>query len=280
MLNRNFLFFFFIIGVVSSVFAHGDLDERILLTTNEIKKDPDSAFLYFKRGKLFFQHNEYKKSLKDLKKSKSLHFEDGEQTLLFARNYFRLEKYKKTLHYADEILEKDAKNVLAIKIKAQALLKLRKYEKSALAFEDVINFTNKTFPENYIDASESWDELNTDYGNEKAMAIVEKGIGQLGELISLYDRLIELSLKQKNYKRAVDYQLHVLTLFPRKERAYYKLCELYILDENYEKASESLKLAKQHFDKLPLRIQNTSFMKELLEGIQSKENLLNQPNKI
>jgi hypothetical protein len=56
------------------------------------------------------------------------------------------------------------------------------------------------------------------------------------------------------------------------------MAELYELNDNLEKASESIALAKEHFYKLPTRIQNTSFMKELLEAITLKEINL-QPNK-
>ena len=55
------------IFLLPSSFAHGDLDERILEVTEEIKASQDSAYLYFKRGKLYFQHEEYEKSIADLK---------------------------------------------------------------------------------------------------------------------------------------------------------------------------------------------------------------------
>lgn len=256
-------------------YAHGDLDQRILETSLEIKKHSDSAYLYFKRGKLFYQHNEYKESLKDLKKALKLKHDNGEQKLLFAKNYFRLEKFKKTLLYSNNILETDSKNVLALKVKAQAFSKLGKYEESAITFEKVIAFTTKSFPENYIDASNTWEKLNTEKGIEQASLIIEKGIKNLGNLVSLYDRLIDLSLKQKDYKKAIEYKLEILSFSPRKERVYYRLCELYILNDNPEKALESLNLAKYHFYELPIRIQNTSFMKDLLLDIKEKEVLLN-----
>ena len=49
-----------------------------------------------------------------------------------------------------------------------------------------------------------------------------------------------------------------------------KLCELYVLNDDQNKAKESLELAKVHYNKLPLRIKNTSFMKALKENINAK----------
>ena len=271
MIRRLLCFTLLNLFFVTCCVAHGDLDERILAASNEIKAHRDSAYLYFKRGKLYFQHNEYKKSIKDLKKANSLNYSSKEQQLLFARNYFRLKKYKKTLSFAERILSSDLKHVLTIKIKAQALLKLERYKESAETFEDVIKYTNQSFPENYIEASVAWEMLDNELGRNRSVSIIEEGIGKLGKIVSLHERLINLSVKNGNYKHAINTQLQVLDFFPRKERAYFKLCELYALDNNETKAKESIDLAKQYFYKLPLRIQNTSFMKKLLENIKEKE---------
>jgi tetratricopeptide (TPR) repeat protein len=259
-------------------FAHGDLDERISQVSEEITKTPDSAYLYFKRGKLLFQHQEYIKSNKDLENAQVLGFINAEQTLLLAKNYYRLGDYHKSLIFIEDVLSEDKSKVLAIKLKAQAYMKLGDFQISAETFEKVIAYSVETFPENYIDASIAWESLNTDSSTNKAIAILKKGIDALGQVISLYDKLIELSIRQKKYQLAIETQLYVLDFIPRKERAYLKLSELYLLNENKSKALENLIMAKQHFYKLPVRIQNTSFMKELLTAIKTKEFLL-QPNK-
>ena len=89
---KKLLLIFFLFASNIAVHAHGDLHERILKVTEEIKKNSDSAFLYFKRGKLFYQHNDFKRSLKDLKRSDKLGYENNEQYFLFAKNYFKLKK--------------------------------------------------------------------------------------------------------------------------------------------------------------------------------------------
>jgi len=277
---NNTKFIIFLLGLIFSIssFAHGDLDERIRLVTAEINLKSDSSFLYIKRAELLYQHEDYLKSLVDLNKSQELNYSSDEQVMLFAKNYFELENYNKSLFFLQSILSHDTKNVLSIKLKAQAYLQLESYYDSALEFEKVIEFSTETFPENYIDASVAWGKLNTEAGNNRAVAIIKKGIENLGELISLYDRLIDLYIYQEKYQLAIDAQLHIIDLLSRKEGAFYKLSELYILDKNHTKALESIIMAKQYYYELPIRIQNTSFMKDLLVAIRKKEFLLHQIN--
>lgn len=266
------IWFLFLFSTVA--YSHGDLHQRIEEISNEIIKHPDSAFLFVKRGKLYYQHESFKKSLKDLIKSESLRYRSPEQQLLFAKNYFRLNRFKKSLSIIDTILITDSYNVNVIKLKARIFFKQGHFKKAALMHEKVIEYTSKTFPENYIDASIAWEFLNTKEGLSNAYLIVNKGISDLGEINSLYNRLISLATVKKDYDYAIKMQLKTIELSPRKERGYYNLSKLYFLKNEFSNSKESLILARQHFNKLPLRIKNTSFMKELLEKIKTQETLL------
>jgi len=267
---------FFILNVIfiGKIFSHGDLSKRIIEVSNEIKIAPDSAYLYIKRAKLYFQHEEYNRSIKDLDKSKVLGYDSIDQKLLFAKVNFSLKAFEITLSYCEEILTNDPNNVRAIKLKAQTYLEQSEFHKSALAYEEVIKYSIENFPENYIDASNAWELLNNEIGYQRATAIVHEGIDKLGDLMSLYSRLIELAVHEKDYTSAIETQLNVIKLSPRKESAFYKLSELYLLNDNRDQALVNLNLAKQHFYDLPTRLQNTQFMQELIKNIQTKEALL------
>ena len=64
-MKKTVILFLFNLILCGHIFAHGDLHGRILKVTKEIKVTPDSAYLYLKRGKLYFQHKFYNKSLSD-----------------------------------------------------------------------------------------------------------------------------------------------------------------------------------------------------------------------
>ena len=274
MRKTQFIFFLFNFLFISQIFPHGDLEERIHKVTEEIEVSPDSAYLYVKRGKLYFQHEDYKQSIDDLNKSKSLGYQSVEQKILFAKGYNHLNEYKNALSFCEQILCDDPRNVIAIQVKARTYLLQNNFSNAALEFEKVIKYSNQSFPENYIDASYAWESFNNEEGYKNATIIIQKGIENLGHLISLSNRLIELEVKRNHYDSAIETQLDVIKLSPRKETAYFKLSKLYSLKRNKNKALESLIMAKEHFNDLPERLKNTAFMKELIENIKSKETLL------
>ena len=255
--------------------AHGDLHERIVQTTEEIKKHPDSAYLYVKRGKLYYQHEDYNKSIYDLKTSQELGHYSNDQQLLFAKAHAKLDNHSNALNYIDVVLIAEQNSVIAIRLKANIFYKQHKYKIAALEYERVLEISKETFPENYMEASLAWEALNTEEGDRNAIIVIQKGIENLGNIISLYHRLVELSIRKKDYESAIMNQNKIIEFSPRKETPYYKLAELQLYNNNKAEALESLATAKVHFNKLPVRIQNTSYMKELMHNINTKESQLN-----
>ncbi|MCK5369842.1 MAG: hypothetical protein KAQ62_14880 [Cyclobacteriaceae bacterium] len=275
MAKFSLLFLLFSLCFSEYTNAHGDIHERIVKTTKEIKNHPDSAYLYVKRGKLYFQHEDFNKSISDLKTSQKLGYYSNDQQLLFAKAHAKLDNYLNALNYVDVVLKAEQNSVIAIRLKANILYKQHKYKGAALAFERVLQISKETFPENYIEASLAWEMLNTEEGDNNALAIIQKGIDELGNIISLYYRLIELSIHKKDYEAAIKVQNKIIEFSPRKETAYYKLAELQLCNNKKAEALESLTAAKAHFNKLPARIQNTSFMREFMKNINTKETQLN-----
>lgn len=251
--------------------AHGDIHKRILKVSDEIVKSPDSAYLYFKRGKLYYQHEQNNKSLQDLKTSENLNHSSVDLQLQFAKTYLKLSMYRNSIAYCTEILQEHPQHVRAYKLLAQNHYQLGSYRESAQNYNKVIEFSKKTLPENYVDASLAWEKLNSKDGFIKAEAIMREGIQTLGKLISLYTRLRELALIQEDYSKAIDVQLEIVGIVQRKEFAYFKLSELYRINNNKSLAIESLENAETAIKKLPQRLQNTSFINDLKSNIKSTE---------
>ncbi|PWK18487.1 tetratricopeptide repeat protein [Xanthomarina spongicola] len=256
---------------LTQAYSHGDLDKRILAVTEEIKKSPDSAQLYFKRGKLYYQHDDYQLSIKDINYSIDLGYLDIEQELLLSKNYFELKDYTNALLFVDSILNKSPNDVVFLKIKAQTLFQDAQYEKSAIYFEKVIKYSSKTFPENYIDASEAWYLSPNDKAFDNSISILNQGIETLGQIISLLEKKVELYMAIDDFDMAIESQESIIKTLNRKEHAYSKLAELYMGNNDFEKAEEALNLSENSIKILPLRIQNTSNIKSLKEEIKQKK---------
>lgn len=253
---------------------HGDIHERILKVSGEIKASPDNAYLFFKRAKLYYQHEDYVKSLKDLLKSDQLGNDSFEIEFQFSMTYLKLQDYNNSMLYAQKILDKQSTHVRALKLMAQNYYQIHEFEKSALAYQDVISNSVVKLPENYVDASLAWENLGNEKGIVEADKVIRQGISDLGNLIAFYNRLRELALNQEDYIKAIQVQKVIITIVPRKEFAYFKLSELYQLNNDETSALHCLTQSKTSINKLPQRNKNTSFIKELIENIKKTEILL------
>lgn len=262
------LFLFFFVGSSQNCSAHGDLDERIAMVSEEIKLASDSAYLYFKRGKLYFEHEEYKKSINDLDQATALGYSDQFCDLLYAKSYHKLENYKAGLKHIDRVLIQDESKVIAIKIKASILFDQKDYQQAALLHEKVIEHSIRTLPANYISASKSWELSATEIGYKKSIEIIEKGIKDLGPLFSFYHRIKELHLRNKAYEEALEVQKIIIKNSNRKETSFFQAAEICLLSKNKTQAKNYLAESLKALKKLPPRIRGNKSMKTLKHKIE------------
>ncbi|MCA0153219.1 tetratricopeptide repeat protein [Winogradskyella vincentii] len=268
---RKSLLILFSIFVGINANAHGDLHKRILKVTEEIKQYPDSSYLYFKRGELYFQHNNFIKSHKDLMTSKRLGDDGDDVQFLLAKCNFELKKYRSSKRLVDKLIRKQPKNPVVIRLLADIYFERKKFIKSAEAYEDVIKYSNVTYPEYYIYASKAWYSTNSEEGVIKAQMILYQGIESLGNIMVLYNQLVSNYINFGDYSKAAEVQLKVIEISPRKERTYLKLACIQEMQKEYADAIISLKYAITHYESLPYRIKNAKFMKEFYSELNLKK---------
>lgn len=254
--------------------AHGDLHKRILKVTQEIQKNPDSANLYFKRGKLFYQHNSYSSSLEDFKSSKALGLESVEQSFYIAKSKYHLEKFSSCKRTIKKILKEEPENSGALKLLADIYFKKGRYRKSAKLYDEVIRNSEVNFPEQYLYASNAWNSMGNEYGKERSQSILIEGIEKLGDVVVLYNELISNFMDMQDFDSAVKYQKRVIEISNRKERAYLKLANIQIQQEKLNEAELSIVKAEESYNKLPHRIRNAKFMREFYLELQLKKSVL------
>jgi tetratricopeptide (TPR) repeat protein len=251
--------------------AHGDLHKRIQEVTEEIHKNPDSANLYFKRGKLYYQHSNYINSLKDFKSSGKLGLESVEQDFYIAKSNYHLENFSKSIRTVKRMLKEDSGNVGALKLLADIYFKKSKYEKAANLYDRAILNSEATFPEDYIYASKAWYAIDTEYGHKRSQSILIEGIEKLGDIIVLYNELISNYIEMQDLDSAVKFQNKVIKISNRKERAYLELANIQIQQEKFEEAKISIDKAEDSYKKLPHRIRNAKFMREFYSELKTKK---------
>ncbi|WP_243472070.1 tetratricopeptide repeat protein [Winogradskyella sp. MH6] len=251
--------------------AHGDLHKRIQEVTEEIHKNPDSANLYFKRGKLYYQHSNYINSLKDFKSSSKLGLESVEQDFYIAKSNYHLENFSKSIRTIKRILKEDSGNVGALKLLADIYFKKSKYEKAANLYDEAILNSEAALPEDYLYASKAWYAIGTEYGHKRSQSILIEGIEKLGDIIVLYNELISNYIEMQDLDSAVKFQNKVIKISNRKERAYLELANIQIQQEKFEEAKISIDKAEDSYKKLPHRIRNAKFMREFYSELKTKK---------
>ena len=261
------LFSFLLFLCNKPIKAHGDLDTRIEAITTAIQSNPDSASLYFARGKLRFQHEEYQESIDDINESITKGFSHELQNIYLAKSFFKLNNYREASDKLTLFLQADPNNVVGLNLKARILFGQQKFEESAQCFENVIQLAIKSLPENYLEAAQSWTASSNPNKYQKTVDILESGIKNLGTIVTLQNKLIEIHLQNQNGDKAVEVQLSIIEKNKRKETAYYKLAEIYIQLDEKENAKRAAKNALAHLEKLPRRFQQNSAMKDLNDKI-------------
>lgn len=259
--------------ISTSLLGHGDTHQRIKELTKKIKLSPENPNLYLKRAELYTQHEDYKKSNRDLFKCVSLGVRSEKVNFTFATNYKNLKKYDEALEYLDKILEMDIKNVRALKEKANVFYNQKKYDDTAIYLEKVAELSEEPLPENYIKASKAW-ELDDKVGSYKrSKKIIEKGIERLGDLMVFYQRLVKLNLANGEYEQAVVNQTQIVEISTRKEKALFQRAMIYIETNDFSSAKSDLDKSFDLIENLPpkhKKNQSTIDLKNLIVRVKNQ----------
>ena len=266
---RIVLIGFSIFFCLTAGLAHGDFHVRLKEVTEEIRMNQDSAFLFFKRGKLYFHHEEYPAALEDLQHATVLGLEDTFCDLLYAKTYQQLDSLGQALIYIEKIERKNITNVVALNTKAQIYFEQKKYQLSALTLEEVISKSRRTIPENYLDAARSWELSNAEASKVNALNILQQGISKLGPLFVFYIEIRELHLRSKNFEKALSAQKKIIDLSNRKETALYKAAEICLLLDKTEAARKYLLLGLEAVTILPSRLKNNKVVIALQQKMEN-----------
>ena len=248
-------------------FDHGDLHERIQQVTKEISVKPDSAFLFFKRGKLYFEHKKFEAAISDLDTAATLNYHGTICNLIYAKSYQQLNQGANAMKHIEEILHTDSFNVNALKIKGTLLLSQKEYKAAANQFELMIKHARKRLPENYLLAAKAWEADTLDTTPVKAIAILKKGIEDLGPLYIFHREMVFLFMKYSLFEEALEIQEKIIGQAKRKEKPYYEAALISLQTEKPELAEAYLNNAAAAIKALPPRLKTISTIKELSKNI-------------
>ncbi len=258
-----------------SLFAHGDLHKQITQISERIKKEPDNANLYLKRGQLYAQHSEPQKAKKDLQKARLLNPSLLITDLLLSKAYFKNKQLNEGLKYVNIYLKSHPNEADGLILRANIYQQLKKEPAAKKDLELAFSNLKDPNPGHYISIADA--SLRADKCNfEEALEWLEKGQQQFGFDIVLQEKTAEILVTNHQYDRAIIVVDEILTQFPRKEKWLFKKGTIYEKSHQKEAALSNYNAALETLQNLPQRIQRTKKMKELkastMERIQLVSN--------
>lgn len=256
-----YVYFFFLFSIAP--LFHGDLDIRIAEATTAIESDQNNDSLYVLRGTLYFQHQEYMKSIRDFEKVESLVGPGEVVYMSYAKAWHKLKNYDFAIESVNETLQLNDKNPVAYRLKAQILMDQGLFEDAADHYDLSLSNTEKLITESFLEVAIALDSAGTQKSIEKSIHILNRGRKELADLDIFKNMIVDQHIKLGDYDSAIKLQTDILESANRKERHYYKRAQLYKLDNKNELALKDINHAYDAMSNLPVRYVRSKPMDEL-----------------
>jgi predicted Zn-dependent protease len=269
------VFFGLLMLLSSSIYAHGDLSMRIDEKTEEILKSPNVSELYYERGFLYQQHEDYNKAIEDYLKSESLGNNDKVLHYRKAQSYLFSEEKEKAYKSILSFLDIDNIDVKGKKLEAQILYKLQKFDEALVAYSYVVKTMTDIRPTDIIEYCDIILSVNNQNYND-ALTAIEFGLEKLGKnTLSLHLKKLDYLKTSNQVEKALEQYNYFILEYNRKEFWYYKKAKYLIGQSRLQEANISLQLAKVSINQLETRFQQTPSIKKLNQQINTLENTIN-----
>lgn len=260
--------------ITSFIYAHGDLTKRIESKTQEISKDSKNPQLYFERGYLYEQHEEYKKALSDYLKSEELGNTTGVLHYRIAQTYYNSYNFSEALRSSKTCLEINSLDVKINKLHAQILIQQGDYLQALTYYDYFIENTIDIYPDDIIEYSKIFLAIDKD-DYTKAIEKIDTGLDKLGkDTFSLQLTKLEYLKASKQLDRALEQYNYFILSTNRNEFWYYKKAKYLFEQQKYQDSKIALQQAKTAIVLLNDKFQNTSSIKILKTNIINLENML------
>jgi len=257
------LVFCFILQFQLNGWSHGDLDIRIAEVTSEIDANPELDTLYIKRGTLYFQHEDYLKSIRDFEKVEEL---SGPSTIVYmsyAKAWHKLEELNFALESVNQVLKLDPDNSASYRLRGRIFLDMKEFERAASDSDHALINSTKHITEHYTEYVQALDSIHTPEAKKKAIVVLQNGMEDLGELPVFIDKMVDLYVDLGDYTNAIKTTTLLLDKATRKERILFKRAQLYYSNNELEKSKQDILSARKEIDDLPARYAHSTPMNAL-----------------
>lgn len=277
MKHGKIILFFILLLSGSLLRAHGDLHDRIMALTIQILNQPDRIDLYQNRGQLYLLHEDHKEAIQDFNYCIRNGLRSTSMEVNMAKAHLALEHFTTADSIIAGVLKQEPLHIEGMLVKAEINHHLGDDEQSAIFYERVIRYSDKTVPENYLDAAQAWQRSNSIQGPVRASEVLKLGIHDLGPLVIFYQELVQIYLNEQEIDQAIACQNEIVILSKRKEWALKDRGDLYVTFGKKDEAMDDYKNSLTLINGRPARIRNVPATRDLHRAVLNQIEQLKSP---
>ena len=246
--------------------AHGDVHPRINEFTEQIKRSPTNALLYFQRAELYRMDGDYTNALADLNQVARL---DRSLTRVdFLRGQVQLDAGQPQAAIAplNRYLANQPPDAEAYTVRARVLVKLNRPAPAIDDFTQAIKLSSTPNPELFIERAAAWRTMGKP---EEAIRGLDEGIRRLGPIVTLQLPAVDAELALKRIDAALARIDSVMARLQRKETWYVRRAEILRSANREEEARKNYFAALEAIDRLPPAHRGTRMTLDLESRIRT-----------
>lgn len=253
---------------VPSLFAHGDLHDRILELTEKLKTAPDKITLYWQRAELHRLHEDWKLALADYDQVAELNPDFAGLDLGRAKAWLGGQQFAQAKPALDRFLSRFPQHPEGYLIRARVQRGLGKELLAAADYTKAIQSYSEPEPALYIERSQALAAAGPEHFDE-AIRGLDEGTQRLGATSTLQVIAIDMEVKAKRYDEALLRLDQVAAKMPRKESWLLRRAEILEMAGRFVEARQAVADAFKAVEDLPEARRST-------KSIAYLEQMLNQ----
>ena len=227
--------------------------------------------MYYDRGFLYQQHEEYDKALLDFNEAIKKGYSNKLVYYRIAETHKNLNNYDEALIAVTSYFEKDTNDIKIHKLKAQILIKQNRYDEALTAYDFVLKNTIDLRPDDIVEFCNIILAINPK-NYEDALKIIEFGFDKMGaNNFVLRDKKIEYLIATNEVEKVLTEYNYQIENSERKESWYYKKAVYLVSIGNNHHAIIALQQAKISIQLLNPQFQKTPIIKQLIANIKVLE---------
>jgi tetratricopeptide (TPR) repeat protein len=246
--------------------AHGDVHPRINEFSEQIKRSPTNALLYFQRAELYRMDGDYTNALADLNQVAQL--DRSLKRVDFLRGQVQLDagQPQAAIGPLNRYLADQPTDAEAYTVRARVLLRLNRPAPAIEDFTQAIKLSSTPNPELYIERATAWRLMDKP---EEAIRGLDEGIRRLGPIVTLQLPAVDAELALKRTDAALARIDSVMTRLQRKETWLVRRAEILRSANREQEARTNYFAALEAINRLPPAHRGTRMTLDLESRIRT-----------